>query len=447
MGHEPVRTTRVVYADNYRGFRDCYVDFDAISFLVGENSSGKSSLMGLAHTLLRQDFWTKIELAKSASEFSVFSDLVSRVTDDKERFTIGCLVSVGDAIDRRFGGVITFEEEDGAPVLSKCTYTHGRRIVTFGFEGGECYWSNRGESPGIDGERHLAHLVNLNKSFDFTSSNKFDAKFADRRHALIAVSFYVDQQLVGAGGPETSWNIFQGVGFIGSSFWFDPIRVAPSRFYQVSSGYEFSPSGNHTPYLLKDIFKKRNKLNGSIVKMLNLVGAESGLFGEVKVKQISRSPSSPFSVSVVIDGYDYPIGSVGYGVSQALPLIVELLANPGGEKAFFLQQPEVHLHPKAQAGFSNLLYIYSKEFPASLVAVETHSDYMIDRFRNLRRDGYMGGNDSNSAIYWFERVQGINRVHKMPIGSDGELLGDAPEGYRSFFLSESLRGLGLNVDN
>ena len=39
---------------------------------------------------------------------------------------------------------------------------------------------------------------------------------------------------------------------------------------------------------------------------------------------------------------------VGYGVSQALPVLTELLREDCSP-VFLLQQPEVHLHPSAQA--------------------------------------------------------------------------------------------------
>lgn len=37
----------VLYVDNFRGFSDAYVPLTDINFLVGENSSGKTSLLSL----------------------------------------------------------------------------------------------------------------------------------------------------------------------------------------------------------------------------------------------------------------------------------------------------------------------------------------------------------------------------------------------------------------
>ncbi|MDP6688819.1 MAG: AAA family ATPase [Alphaproteobacteria bacterium] len=72
------------------------------------------------------------------------------------------------------------------------------------------------------------------------------------------------------------------------------------------------------------------------------------------------------------------IRNVGYGVSQSLPVIVEILSRSFGSR-FAIQQPEVHLHPKAQAALGDLFYqlalVEEKRF-----IVETHSDFTIDRF-------------------------------------------------------------------
>ena len=66
---------------------------------------------------------------------------------------------------------------------------------------------------------------------------------------------------------------------------------------------------------------------------------------------------------------------VGYGVSQILPLLVELLSDD--ESIFLLQQPEVHLHPSAQAALGSL-FCRSAASGLQLI-VETHSDYIVDR--------------------------------------------------------------------
>ena len=84
---------------------------------------------------------------------------------------------------------------------------------------------------------------------------------------------------------------------------------------------------------------------------------------------------------------------VGYGVSQVLPIVTELLRGNSimelfrgiPPSIFLLQQPEVHLHPSAQAALGSFFCQVAK--PDHQLVVETHSDHLLDRVRMDVRDG------------------------------------------------------------
>jgi hypothetical protein len=231
--------------------------------------------------------------------------------------------------------------------------------------------------------------------------------------------------------------------------WFAPIRAEPRRIYENSAELGFSPAGVHTPYLLRKVLKKSKKkgFEKTALAMISAFGINSGLFNDLEIKSFGRGVSAPFTLSVKLDGASFHLGEVGYGVSQILPIVAEMYAGTTGLN-YFMQQPEVHLHPRAQAEIANILYIFSTSIDESLLLVETHSDYLIERFRSLVREDYLErSNIAEAAIYWFERKDGINNIHLMPIDENGNLPADIPDGYRNFFLEETLRGLGANVDN
>lgn len=111
-------------------------------------------------------------------------------------------------------------------------------------------------------------------------------------------------------------------------------------------------------------------------------GRASGLFTEVAVRHLGRdSDSNPFQIMVHGRGPRRNLIDVGYGVSQILPILVEVLTQPTGS-TFLIQQPEVHLHPRAQAALATLFARLVKERRCRLV-VETHSDHFVDRLRTL----------------------------------------------------------------
>jgi predicted ATPase len=126
--------------------------------------------------------------------------------------------------------------------------------------------------------------------------------------------------------------------------------------------------------------------------------------------------------------------NVGYGVSQALPIFVEMLSRSRGS-TFAIQQPEVHLHPRAQAAVGDLIAELAVHEQKRFF-VETHSDFTIDRFRiNLKRNR---PSELDAQILFFERIDGGNRVTSIPIDNDGTISADQPDAYRAFFLNEQL---------
>ena len=169
------------------------------------------------------------------------------------------------------------------------------------------------------------------------------------------------------------------------------------------------------------------------------VGKASGLFQDVKTKNFGRGATAPFEVDIVLDGKELSLNTVGYGVSQSLPVLVEILARPHGSW-LAIQQPEVHLHPRAQAALGDVLFeMATREHKHFLV--ETHSDFTIDRFRMQYRN--RGGNKPDSQVLFFERKNRCNVVTPLSIGPEGELPEKQPKAYRDFFLKESLDVLGI----
>jgi predicted ATPase len=78
------------------------------------------------------------------------------------------------------------------------------------------------------------------------------------------------------------------------------------------------------------------------------------------------------------------LADVGFGVSQVLPVLVQgLLMRRGG--IYLVQQPEIHLHPDAQAGLADF-FIYLASHDVTTI-VETHSEYLLLRLRRRLAEG------------------------------------------------------------
>jgi predicted ATPase len=154
---------------------------------------------------------------------------------------------------------------------------------------------------------------------------------------------------------------------------------------------------------------------------------------------LGSSESDPFQIRLHIGGTTVNLIDVGYGVSQVLPIVVDSLRSKQGG-TFLLQQPEVHLHPKAQAELGSFLGILAKQQDKRFV-IETHSDYLVDRIRMDIRDKKNGLRPEDVSLLYFERRNGEAQIHRLELDEQGNIV-NAPPGYRSFFLEEERRFLG-----
>jgi hypothetical protein len=217
-----------------------------------------------------------------------------------------------------------------------------------------------------------------------------------------------------------------------------PVRSRPLRTYNPISANPL-PEGTHIPMVLaKTYFEDKDEWR-TLREALHQFGVESGLFDELDIKALGRSESEPFQLRVKIDGPAANLVDVGYGVSQVLPILVDSLLAKRGE-TFLLQQPEVHLHPRAQAALGTFLVRLTTDHGKRFI-VETHSDYLIDRVRVELRDNKKMAPD-DVALLFFRRAGLEVDIEAMHLTKEGNLL-DVPPDYRSFFLEEERRLLGV----
>jgi predicted ATPase len=192
--------------------------------------------------------------------------------------------------------------------------------------------------------------------------------------------------------------------------------------------------------LLAKVFNTSKKQWRELKSSIDEFGHESGLFETLNIKRLGRKEAGPFQIHLNYGGPDFNLADVGYGVSQALPIVVDSI-RAGTESTLLIQQPEVHLHPRAQAALGSLLLRLARVEHKSFI-VETHSDYMIDRVRMDIRDSESFTSEDVRILY-FERKDG-STVDILPLSLDGRgNILDAPTGYRRFFLQEERRLLGI----
>jgi predicted ATPase len=130
------------------------------------------------------------------------------------------------------------------------------------------------------------------------------------------------------------------------------------------------------------------------------------------------------------------IADVGFGVSQVLPVIVALLvAEP--EQMVYIEQPEIHLHPRAQVALSEIFADAANR--GVRVVVETHSELFLMGIQALVAEDKLAPNAVK--LHWFSRQSdGSSKVTSADLDETGAF-GDWPEDFGSIALDMANRYL------
>jgi AAA15 family ATPase/GTPase len=406
-----------LFLDNFRGFSKQYIDILDVNFLVGENSSGKSSVLMALNTISHPGFWVNLEFNAGDSQTYSFDDLVSAETNDKSSFRIGYFQEQDLKI---VSFMFEFTNLNGKPVISSGALEKEKSVFYFFCEKNEVkYKILKGESIlQAEGMKNFSkkEKAQLNalptqpipnspmmilSMFDFVLNNK-KASF-QRRLPMLDIT------------PIA------------------PIRSKPKKTYDEPGTLE-NPEGDHIPYEIRRMLKRNNNFS----KEINTFGEESGLFKKITIREYDDNDDAPFRMNFILDKEPINIVNIGYGVSQVLPVLFTLLAQRN--RMITIQQPEVHLHPKAQAAMGDLFFDLSTGKSRKRLIVETHSDYVIDRFRRRQR---LSKEKSNAHVVFFLRKDRINKVFSIKIDDNGNYDANQPEEFREFFIKEQIENLGL----
>ena len=163
------------------------------------------------------------------------------------------------------------------------------------------------------------------------------------------------------------------------------------------------------------------------------IGRQLGLWRGIEV--LGR-PDGRFEIVVETPNGKYDIADVGYGVHSLLPL-ASAMARQRSDVIFLLEQPEVHVHPSAQARLARLIASGDGAF-----VIETHSDHLVDHFRICVMQGVLDPEELSIVYFESSEDRTESRIHTITVDDAANLVG-VPDGYRAFFQAETERLLGI----
>lgn len=384
-----------LYLNNYKGFVKTFIPVKDVNFLVGENSTGKTAVLDVLGAILSMQFQNNAELNGEEQNLGYFNEIVNQKLKGRNKtFEIG--IERKESVEK-MGRTITYElysyyNKEGLPQLQsyRCMY-NGRHVkIKFTDTTSDTirFYTKKDETQDFVEWIQNGELSKVKvQSLKMPTALPF---FWIRAFVL----HQMESDIVKGGADALNLTMIKDASIFRK---FAPIRAKARRYYEGIVN-KYSSEGQHTPEIMNRIYRDCNQ---KIIDAINSFGRESSLYDEIQVKTLSKGQTVPFKMTVKYGDIVANIINVGYGVSQVLPLVVDILL--GTDKVFSIQQPEVHLHPKAQAAFGQFVY-ESFSNRKNKFLIETHSDYTIDRFRlQLKKD--KGKDKPSSQVLFLNELQ------------------------------------------
>ena len=235
------------------------------------------------------------------------------------------------------------------------------------------------------------------------------------------------------------------------TYYLGPFRKNPDRVYreverQISS---VGTSGENVVALLKNDYSHGKRVLNAVSRWfdksmnykLSLKDIGSGLYNIVVSKK---------------DGTKDNLIDVGYGISQVLPIVTQLAQisiNPiknyyppdyvNDESTVIIEQPELHLHPGAQADLANLFVDIVKNNADNdnqiKIMIETHSEHLIRRLQALIADKNTAITKDQVKIYYVDKDENSESyIKEMQLLDNGQFKTEWPFFDKAFELSMEL---------
>lgn len=116
--------------------------------------------------------------------------------------------------------------------------------------------------------------------------------------------------------------------------------------------------------------------------------------------------------------------NVGFGLTQLFPIIVALLAAQADD-VLLIENPEVHLHPRAQQEIGKLLAETANS--GVQIILETHSDHVLNGVRLAVKQRKIAAVDVR--VHFFTHRPGQTAAPESPMMNDDGRLDSWPEGF------------------
>lgn len=430
---------------NFRGFRESgAVRLAPLTFLVGPNSSGKSSLADgmllISQSIVDSTYWVTPDWVGRLVDLGSYRDAVYKHAVQRP-ITIELVVQVDPSGPR-------IHQESTGPSSKPPEVAFQYRL--------------KSDAKNEAGKLHSMSVIDVISGVEVTLTNLMNAisvQIDGRRTQLIKESlnftttgysvYRVIEDFIRSGkAPAGTKSAYRRIADAYGSYAYQHFFIWMERVSSSRSGPKrWVPKGDmqntdakfrgllDDPYTMtleptanfRGRVRRRGQATETVAKYLTRLGIASAI-NRQDLSAYHGSLNITDSVSNVVSN----LADVGFGASQAIPVIRGCISD--SLCPLFLEQPEIHLHPKAQGELADLICRTSRR---RQVIVETHSEHMINRARILIAEGKLISEDV--VILYVDRGKLGSNVQEIGLNESGDFTSEWPSGFFDERYHDSMR--------
>ena len=205
-------------------------------------------------------------------------------------------------------------------------------------------------------------------------------------------------------------SLFKGIHYLG------PLRENPRHQYTWEGDHPVD-IGQHGEKAIPALLSGRVQLRSIEKKILEWLQRLDLIDSYRLEPNLNEKGRYEFYMTKHKGGPEVRFTDVGFGVSQVLPVLTHCYRPPEGS-ILIIEQPEAHLHPKAQSELADVLIDVVKNRKVQII-FESHSEHLLHRLTRRIAEEEISADDM--ALYSCQINEGVSEIEPLEMDEYGNI--------------------------